>query len=332
MRTSHRKTLPVDWDRLGHAYGRASDTPAHLNALESGDADARAAALDHLDIAVLHQGFPETATAPAVRAVTELLAEGRAHPDTVEPLLEFLGDAALSVTRLADDRYFAELLPDLAESVAQAYPVVFSLLTTSPSDRALFRAENLVAIAQLPSLADRREDVAVLVLEWSERGTGSQAEWLDCLGRLGGDLRDRLTDPDPAVRLRAALTHEDDPRSRTLILAALADSPPPDLHQFELVAAAIRVAADFTEIATAACEVARRDSWAGFDDGWGALVRFAFPKPYGKRRPLTDAQRALLRALVANDSLWNPKNGSCGLVFTQAGLPHSRNACRRLAG
>ncbi|MEU8262509.1 hypothetical protein AB0C02_17985 [Micromonospora sp. NPDC048999] len=323
--------MTVDWSRLGHAWGRATDTPAHLDALEFGDAEAREAALDHLDIAVLHQGFPRTATAPSVRAVTALLADGRAHPDTVEPLLEFLGDAALSVTRLAGDRYFAEILPDLADAVAQAYPVVLPLLAESPPDRALFRAENLVAIAQVSSLADRREELAVLLLEWSERGAGPQAEWTYCLGQLGVDLRDRLTDPDQAVLLRAALAHEDDPRSRALILAALAEPPPPGLHQFELVAAAIRVATDFNEIATAACQVASRDSWAGFDDGWGALVRFAFPKPYGKRRRLTDAQRALLRALVANDLLWDPKNGSCGLVFKQAGLPHSRNACRRLA-
>lgn len=324
--------MRADWGRLRHAYGWATDTGGHLAALEYGDAEARKAALDHLDIAVLHQGFPETATAPAVRAVTALLADRRAHPDTVEALLEFLGDAAMSVTDLSDDRYFAEILPDLADAVAQAYPVVLPLLAETPPDRALSRAENLVSIARTPSLADRREELAVLVLEWSERGVGPQAQWLGCLGQLGVDLRDRRTDPDPAVRLRAALAQEDDPRSRELILAALAERPPLGVHQFELVAAAIRVAADFGEIATAACQVASRDSWTGFDDGWGALVRFAFPRPYAKRWPLTESQRALVRALVTNDRLWEPTNGSCGLVFKEAGLPRSRGACRRLAG
>ncbi|MFI7077575.1 hypothetical protein ACIBO1_09800 [Micromonospora sp. NPDC049903] len=324
--------MTVDWDRLRHAYGWATDTPTHVEALVSGDVEARAAALDHLDIAVLHQGFPDTATAPAVRAVTALLADERAHPDTVEALLEFLGDAALSVSDLADDRYFAEILPDLADAVTQAYPVVLPLLAASPPDRALFRAENLVAMARVPSLADRREELAVLVLEWSERGAGSKAEWIRCLSQLGVDNRDLRTDADPAVRFRAALGHEDDPRSRELILTALATAPPPGVHQFELVAAAIRVATDFHVIATAACRVVSRDSWAGFDYGWGALVRFAFPKPYGKRRPLTEPQRALLRALVANEQLWDPMNGSCALVFKQAGLPHSRDMCRRLSG
>ncbi|MGW2625673.1 hypothetical protein [Micromonospora taraxaci] len=219
--------MTVEWSRLGHAYGRAIDTPGHLAALEFGDAEAREAALNHLDMAVLRQGFPDTATAPAVWAVTALLAEGRAHPDTIESLLEFLGDAAMSAIDLSDDRYFAKILPDLADAVEQAYPVVLPLLRASPPDRALFRAENLVAIARMRSLADRREELAVLILEWSERGAGPQAEWLHCLGQVGVDLRDRLIDPDPAVRLQAALVHEDDPRGRELILAALAEPPPP---------------------------------------------------------------------------------------------------------
>ncbi|GAA3764076.1 hypothetical protein [Micromonospora maritima] len=41
--------------------------------------------------------------------MTALLAEGRAHPDTVESFLEFLGDAATSVSDLADDLYFTEI-------------------------------------------------------------------------------------------------------------------------------------------------------------------------------------------------------------------------------
>ncbi|WP_244235782.1 hypothetical protein [Micromonospora inaquosa] len=102
--------MTVNWGRLRHAYGWATDTPGHLAALEFGDAEARKAALGHLDAAVLHQGFPDTATAPAVRAVTALLADGRAHPDTVESLLEFLGDAAVSVTDLAEKHYFGSPL------------------------------------------------------------------------------------------------------------------------------------------------------------------------------------------------------------------------------
>lgn len=324
--------MAIDWWQLRHAYGRATDTPGHLHALEFGDTDARQAALCHLDVAVLHQGFPESATAPAVRAVTELLAERRAHPDTVELLLQFVGDVARSVIGLAGDDDFAEHLPDLTDAVAEAYPVALFLLMDSAPVRTALRATNLVAIAQISALADRREELAALTLELSARDPGPREPWVYCLSQLGVDLSHLLSDPDPAVRLRAALNHEDDPRSQELILAALAGPPPRGLHYGELVAAAIRIASDFDMIAAAACELASRDSWTGFDDGWGALVGFAFPEPYGQRRPLTNAQRGLVRALVANDDkqLWNPKNASCGLVFRRAGLRHNRDACRQL--
>lgn len=315
--------MVIGWWRLQHAYGRATDTPGHLHMLEFGDAAARKAALEHLDVAVLHQGLPDTATAPAVRVVTTLLLEGRAHPDTVGSLLEFLGDAARSVTDLAGNDYFADDLPDLADAVAAAYPVVRPLLEASPPDRAAYRATHLVAIAQLPALADEREELAALLPECAGRDPGRQEPWVYCLGRLGVDVRDRLADPDPAVRLRAALIHEEDPRSRELIRAALTEPPPPGLHPSELVAAAIRSAADFDEIATAACELARRDSWTGFDGSCGALVRFAFPEPYGERRPLTGTQRALLEALVANDDQGRPLMlaralGASGLVAVRS--------------
>ncbi|MEU8240144.1 hypothetical protein AB0C07_18010 [Actinoplanes missouriensis] len=324
--------MTVDWWQLRHAYGRATDTPAHLRALEVGDAGAREAALDHLRVAVLHQGFPETATAPAIEAVTALLAEGRAHPDMVDALVEFVGDAALSVTVLAGDRHFAQELPDVAGAVAAAYPVVLALLEASAPDRALFYAEHLVAIARTAPLVDQRQELAVLVQDWLQRGPGPRARWVRCLSQLGVDVRHLLCDPDPAVTLQAALGHEDDPRSQQLILDALGQPPPAGLHQSELIAAAIRVASGFDAIAPAACEIAKRDSWTGFDDRWGALVRFAFAEPYGPRQPLTGSQRALLHALVANDQLWDSRNGGCGLVFKQAGLPHRRDACRLLAG
>jgi len=326
--------MAIDWWQLQHAYGRATDTPRHLHALEFGDAEARKAALWHLDVAVLHQGFPDSATAPAVRVVTELLAEGRAHPDTVESLLEFIGNVARSVTGLAGDDDFAAYLPDLADAAAEAYPVTLVLLEASAPERTVFRANHIVAIAQIPVLADRREALAALILERSARDPGPQEPWVFCLGHLGVDLRHLLFDPDPAVRLRAALSHEDEPRSQELILAGLNEPPPQGLYQVELIAAAIRIASDFDMIAAAACELARQASWTGFDDGWGALVGFAFPDPYSQRRPLTNAQRELVRALVANDDkeLWNPKNGSCGLVFRRAGLTHDRDACRQLVG
>ena len=67
----------VNWKSLRHAYGPATDTPAHLAALMSSDPESWDAAFDHLYSAVLHQGFPEAATAPAVGILTRMLAEDR---------------------------------------------------------------------------------------------------------------------------------------------------------------------------------------------------------------------------------------------------------------
>ncbi|MDR7275764.1 hypothetical protein [Catenuloplanes atrovinosus] len=322
--------MTADWWELRHAYGRATDTPAHLRALESDDAEAHAAALDHLDVAVLHQGFPDSATAPAVRAVTELLAAGRAHPDTVEGLLEFLGDAARSAADVTGSDYFAVLLPELRETVAAAYPVALALLDAVPPDRTVVRASQLVEMARIANPADGHEHLMTLLRDLATRDPGPRERWVHCLARLGADLRALFSDPDPAVRLRAALTHAAEPHGRELIRAALAAPLPAGVYRGELVRAAIRNAPDIDSIATEAADFIGRDDWTGFDDGWGALVSFAFPE---RSEPLTGTRRRILWALAGNDDqeIWNPGNGSCRLVFTRAGLPHDRGACRRLA-
>lgn len=65
----------VDWARLFHAYGVASDTPGHLRGLVSADDAAFDAGLDHLYGAVLHQGTVYPATVPALRVVAGLLGD-----------------------------------------------------------------------------------------------------------------------------------------------------------------------------------------------------------------------------------------------------------------
>jgi hypothetical protein len=95
----------VDWSRLMHAYGRATDTPAHLRALISDDAQAREQALDHLWSAIIHQGSPWTATGSAAVVVAELVA-ARAGP--TRELLDFLAEVATAA--VADD--VAELMTD----------------------------------------------------------------------------------------------------------------------------------------------------------------------------------------------------------------------------
>ncbi|GGN35231.1 hypothetical protein FHR83_006137 [Actinoplanes campanulatus] len=211
---------------------------------------------------------------------------------------------------------------------AEAYPVVLALTEAGPT---VLRAFALSRIAQLPQLADQRGDVAARLDGWAVDGDGTPEQWLYCLGMVGADVRDRLTHPDPAVRLRAALIHQDEPHGRALILGALAGPLPTGISRSELIEVAVRRTADFDEITEAACAIAVDDNGTGFGDTWGILLGYAFPEPYVEGRQLTPAQRAFLRALAANDRLWRPRDGSCSLVFRNVGLPYDQRECRRLA-
>ncbi|WP_018556975.1 MULTISPECIES: DUF1203 domain-containing protein [unclassified Streptomyces] len=101
----------TDWARLFHAYGAATDTPRHLAALRAGREAEVAAALEHLNGSIVHQGTPWPATPPAVRRVAELLA-GEHPAGARSALLGFL-------------RYAAEAAPGPAEAEecrARAFP------------------------------------------------------------------------------------------------------------------------------------------------------------------------------------------------------------------
>jgi len=68
------------------------------------------------------------------------------------------------------------------------------------------------------------------------------------------------------------------------------------------------------------------------DYDWGPVLQIAFPsskfKP-GVRPPLpdklTEAQRAVLEALVANELLWDPRNGNASLARMKVGLTDNRD-------
>jgi hypothetical protein len=63
----------VDWGRLTHAYGPASDTPGHIRQFASRDAEGREGARANLANTLAHQGTRYTATAAAVPFLFELL-------------------------------------------------------------------------------------------------------------------------------------------------------------------------------------------------------------------------------------------------------------------
>ncbi len=67
----------TDWGGLRHAYGPASDAPAHLLALVSGDSEKCSRAVAYFHTAMLHQGSVYPAALPFIKILVGLLDDPR---------------------------------------------------------------------------------------------------------------------------------------------------------------------------------------------------------------------------------------------------------------
>jgi hypothetical protein len=369
-----------DFGMLFHAYGRASDTPAHLAALADGDADARREAMRHLWSAVIHQGTPWTVTPVVAARVAALVGDPRLAGDAElrAGLLCFLAAVAEATQPGYDDAELAamahppgrdveaalaagdpyeegdeELLEAMyARAVLGCREVVPALLPAArarlgDADPAV-RAAAAYAVSECAAVpgagADPGPIGARLDAVAAGAGPDERAALVLAIGRLGLAPRAYLDDPHPGVRGCAALAPAlaGDPAATAELLAALADpaaterwfaAPPPQLRghvRFSLIAAAVARVDDPERLLPAALAIAPLASPFGAGSDWGPLLRAIFGPRTGDE--LSGAQRAYLRALVANQSLWDPRNGGAGLVLRNAGLPHDREACRALAG
>jgi hypothetical protein len=83
----------IDWSRLGHAYGAATDVPDQLRALRSDDGAIRARARHELNGNIFHQSTRYEASPYAVPFLIELVAD-RATPDRVG-ILDLLAGLAI---------------------------------------------------------------------------------------------------------------------------------------------------------------------------------------------------------------------------------------------
>jgi hypothetical protein len=182
----------TDFSTLFHAYGRATDTPAHLTALADGDSTARTAAVQHLGSAVMHQGTPWTATGPTAVAVARLLDDPRLSSAEDAPLrgelLEFLADVAAAVNEYADDPAFAQSARTDWDRFDADLPARFeALLDETEGDEE----------GAVEALFGDDEEFADQLLARGFVGCAQAVVHL-----LGPVLR-RLDDPDPQVRHHA---------------------------------------------------------------------------------------------------------------------------------
>jgi hypothetical protein len=176
------------------------------------------------------------------------------------------------------------------------------------------------------------------------------------LGRMKATTSTWLTDADPALRVCAALTERTDPRSTPILLDALTRPIEIDawfphgvpLLDFQLRTIVLGELLDrglpFATLLPVALAIARVTTGWQADTEWGLLLQSAFPDTLdpdstldpGLAPPpptdLDDAQRAFLRALVANHSLWEATNGNARHARMKVGLPDSRAEVARIAG
>ena len=109
----------TNWSRLHHAYGPATDTPAHLHALLEGNEQARHEAMSHLWSAIIHQGTPWTATGPAALVIAGLLSDERIDRGAKASGAEPIRGEPPSAESAAGESLRADLLSFLV-SVAEA--------------------------------------------------------------------------------------------------------------------------------------------------------------------------------------------------------------------
>jgi hypothetical protein len=223
-------------------------------------------------------------------------------------------------------------------------PVAAQLDHADPRVR-MSAANALRPLLRYPELAPSTRPVRARLLEIADRaGTDERAACMITIGQLGGQPREFLADPHPAVRACAALAPAlaDDPAAIREILSALQDPVAVDhwfqlrLPQFSgslrhaLVDAAVARVDDFTVLLPAARAVAKVASKYTVNRDWGPLLRAAFPRAFDDKGQLTEPQREYLEALVANDELWDRRYSTAAYWFDRAGLPYDREDCARL--
>jgi hypothetical protein len=98
----------VDWARISHAYGAATDIPDQLRALRAADPHTRVAACQQLRHTIVHQASRYEATAYSVPFRVDLLADAGTdqRPD--------LAGLLAAITLGYDENWLPDALPTAA--------------------------------------------------------------------------------------------------------------------------------------------------------------------------------------------------------------------------
>ncbi|MCL1918047.1 MAG: hypothetical protein FWG14_06995 [Peptococcaceae bacterium] len=173
-----------------------------------------------------------------------------------------------------------------------------------------------------------------------------RAERVLALGQRGRDVSAYLNDADEAVQACAALFVRS-PRASVILIEALTRPDQVDdwfedqpaffggmCTRFALLQGLVRRRITIEEMLPAALTLIAKSSEILADYEWGPILQVAFPEPLPQR--LTEVQRAVLEALVANDNIWNPNphiiDANASAAKRAVGLPISRDEAKELIG
>jgi hypothetical protein len=250
----------TDWTKLHHAYGRATDTPDHLRALLGENSEARKQALDHLWLAIIHQGTLYPATGPVARVIAGLLTEARIDLDeSIRPnLLAFLAAVPESLEMVESDIAALERMAafdiepfldaeDIYEEIFEnedavnsfmaraalacisAAPILMDAMLQAASDGdancRMHAIMGAVKFAKVKSLRHHAAQLELRLLSVARAATSSdeRSAYVLALGELGYAPTAFLSDASPAVRMCAALapSFSTDERAITELLTVL---------------------------------------------------------------------------------------------------------------
>lgn len=175
-----------------------------------------------------------------------------------------------------------------------------------------------------------------------------KAARLLALGAADGNTSPWLTDPDPAVRACAALG-DPSPTATAVLLDVLRDPSgcdawfdrrPPQLHvhvRFVLLSNLLSREVPLTELVPVATAMIALVDGFDLDRVVGPILQRTFPEveftPGVRPAPAqhwSEAQCAIVAALVGNDRIWDPTDGNAHLARMRVGLPEGRDAVAAL--
>jgi hypothetical protein len=250
----------MDWSKLHHAYGRATDTPDHLRAFLTTDTKLHLKALDHLWIAVMHQETPCTASGPAALVIAGLLCDERIDCGSESmraDLLQFLAQVAavaeapgfdleelerqagydiekfidsddeeqLYENEDAQNAFEARAILGCVKTAPVLMEVMLQAMTSMNPRIRVLGAMGAGFLARSKPLQDQAEEIKsrVVALARSAEHSDERSAHVLELGTLGVTPVEFLEDPSPAVRMCAALAPglAENPVATTILLNVL---------------------------------------------------------------------------------------------------------------